>query len=222
MTGQNFSHFAMLRSMRPMRHLGVSTPGAPIIDAITGLDERVSIRDYITKVMDGGLRDKLRTSALSDLCSAREAGALSGPLEADESFAWLASWNEFIAGADPAGELADPAVKLVEAFFIGLCTRRKNLESTPRDRHLLARIEPDIMALRLPRIEAALDGMLASGDTRAGRLGAPTERQKNGSAAVFFEAGKPVISVCRKGARFTWHDVSLREIDRDSEMEPAF
>lgn len=220
--------FHKLTSGPILRHLITHAPGAPILEAESGLRGEVSLWDFLQHMRDRGALDRFIPSAAADLVGARDAGQLGKPLEADEGFAFLQAWNGFLGDGpgipmreEVAAVLCAPVLRMIEGQFVMLVTKAKNANGPVRPRHLDQRLDLATAELRLHRAEAELASALRAGDTHGFGLGARTAREAPGAAKVVYRSSRPVILVRRPQAQHAWHEVELREKALEVEFEPA-
>lgn len=214
------NHFPNLTSAPILRHLTSFTPGGgAILEAITGVSDATTIRDYLQDLRGSDILRRFESLAARDLEARRDAGELHA-LEADEDFGFLAAWNDFVA-ADPGSPMVEearallcgPALRRIEAQFVNLATRSKNANGLVRDHHVDRPIEPETIESRIAGAEAELVAALQSGDTTDLGIGHPTSRERNGAAKALMRDGQPVIMVRRAGAQDAWHEVELRRVE---------
>lgn len=213
------NYFPILTSAPILRHLTSFTPGGgAILEAITGIGDATTIRDYLQDLRGSGILRRFEDLAARDLEARRDAGELHA-LDADEDFGFVAAWNAFVE-ADPGSPMSEearellcgPALRRIEAQFVNLATRSKNAKGQVRDHHVDRPIEPGTIEARIAGAEAELLAALHAGDTTDLGVGHPTSRARNGAAKVLLRAGQPVIMVRRAGAQVAWHEAELRRV----------
>ncbi len=212
--------FPSLTAAPILRHLTSFTPGGgAILEAITGISEATTIRDYLEDLRGSDILRRFEGFIARDLEARRDAGELQ-VIEADEDFGFVSAWNEFVE-AEPGSPMAEdarellcgPALRRIEAQFVNLATRSKNANGLVRDHHVDRAIEPETINDRIAGAEAELIAALQRGDTTDLGIGQPTSRERNGAAKVLLRDGQPVIMVRRAGAQNAWHEVELRRLE---------
>lgn len=218
--------FPCLTAAPILRHLTTFTPGGgAILEAITGVGEATTIRDYLRNLRGDAIMCRFEDLTARDLEGRRDMGDLL-QLQADEDFGFISAWNRFAGSmpgtamdVDDRALLCGPALRRIEAQFVNIATRAKNARGRIRDHHVDREIEPSTIDGRLAGAEAELIASLAGGDTTDFGIGQPTTREKPGAAKALFRAGQPVIMVRRAGAKNAWHEVELRHAPQVKEVE---